>query len=170
MTGAAAMLAETAQSVRQNNFMHRMPEVATAQVMVLLQQGDLAAAAQLAQTHTTSLSQARVHLAQGNPSKALAVLEPYRQQMEAKDWQDERLKTMIMQAAALHEKGEKNKAMQLLGEAPALAEPGGFIRLFVDEGLPMAQLLREATSQGVMPEDIRKLLAAFDAEKRKSES
>ena len=43
--GAAAMLAEAEQSVRQHNFVHRMPEVAAAQVLVLLRQGDLAAAA-----------------------------------------------------------------------------------------------------------------------------
>ncbi len=168
--GAAVMLAETEQSVRQHNFMHRIPEVATQQVMVLLHQGDLAAAAQLAQAHDLPISQSRVYLAQGNPSAALAVLEPFRHQMEAKDWQDERLKAMIMQAVALHEKGEKNKAVELLGEALALAEPGGFIRLFVDEGAPMAQLLREAASQGVMSDYSRKLLAAFEAEKRKSKA
>ena len=93
----------------------------------------------LAQTHDLPISQARVHLAQGDPSAALAVLEPLRQQMEAKGWQDERLKVMVLQAVALHAHGEKDKAVQLLGEALALAEPGGFIRLFVDEGLPMAQ-------------------------------
>ena len=49
--GAAAMLAEAEQSVRQHNFVHRIPEVAAAQVLVLLQQGDLEAAAHLAQTH-----------------------------------------------------------------------------------------------------------------------
>ena len=100
----------------------------------LLRQGNLAAAAHLAQTHELPISQARVHLAQGDPSAALAVLEPLRQQMEAKGWQDERLKVMVLQAVALHAHGEKDKAVQLLGEALALAEPGGFIRLFVDEG------------------------------------
>ena len=74
VAGAAAMLAETEQSVRQNNFVHRIPEVAAAQVLVLLRQGDLAAAAQLAQTHDLPISQARVLLAQGDPSAALAVL------------------------------------------------------------------------------------------------
>ncbi len=54
--------------------------------------------------------------------------------MEAKGWQDERLKVMVLQAVALHAHGEKDKAVQLLGEALALAEPGGFIRIFVDEG------------------------------------
>ena len=41
---------------------------------------------------------------------------------------------MVLQAVALHAHGEKDKAVQLLGEALALAEPGGFIRIFVDEG------------------------------------
>ncbi len=56
--------------------------------------------------------------------------------------------------------------MQLLGEALALAEPGGFIRLFVDEGLPMAQLLSEAAARGMMPDYTGKLLAVFEAEEQ----
>ena len=123
------------QSVRQHNFVHRMPEVAAAQVLTLLRQGNLAAAAHLAQTHELPISQARVHLAQGDPSAALAVLEPLRQQVEAKGWADERLKVMVLQAVAHHAHGEKDKAVQLLGDALALAEPGGFIRIFVDEGI-----------------------------------
>ena len=47
--------------------------------------------------------------------------------------------------------------MQLLGEALALAEPGGFIRIFVDEGFPMAQLLSEAAARGIMPDYIRQV-------------
>jgi len=168
VAGAVVMLAEVEQSVRQHNFVHRMPEVAVTQVLVLLRQGDLAAAAHLAQAHQLPISQARVHLAQGDPSAALAVLEPLRQQMEAKGLVDEQLKVMVLQAVALHLRGEKDKAVQLLGDALALAEPGGFIRLFVDEGEPMAQLLLEAASHGVMPDYIGKLLAAFEAEKRKS--
>ena len=86
VAGAATMLAETEQSVRQNNFVHRTPEVAAAQVMVLLHQGDLAAAAQLAQTHELPISQARVYLARETRPWLWHVLEPLRQQMEAKDW------------------------------------------------------------------------------------
>jgi LuxR family maltose regulon positive regulatory protein len=167
--GAAAMLAETEQSVRQNNFVQRIPEIAAAQVLVLLRQGDLAAAAHLAQTKDLPFSQARVYLAQGNPSAALAVLEPLRRQMEAKGWVDERLKVMVLQSVALHVNGQKEKAVQLLGDVLKLAEPDGFIRIFVDEGPPMAQLLSEAASLGVMPDYIGKLLAAFKAEKQKIE-
>ena len=161
VAGAAAMLAETEQSVRQNGFVRRMPEVAAAQVLTLLQQGDLAAAAHLAQTHDLPLSQARVHLAQGDPTAALAVLEPYRRQMAEKAWADEELKALVLLAVALDAHGEQAKAAQRLDEALTLAEPGGFIRIFVDEGVPIARLLREAASRGVRPEYVRRLLAAF---------
>ena len=143
VAGAAAMLAETAQSVRQNNFVHRIPEVAAAQVLVQLRQGDLAAAAHLAETHELPISRSRVLLAQGDPSAALAVLEPVRRQMETRGWQDEQLKVMVLQAVAHHAHGEKGKAMQRLSDALALAEPGGFIRLFVDEGEPMRMAISD---------------------------
>jgi len=162
VAGAAAMLAETEQSVRQNNFVHRTREVAAAQVLVLLRQGDVAAAAHLAQTHDLPISQARVLLAQGDTSEALAVLAPYRQQMEAKGWQDERLKVMVLEAIALYAHSDKDKAVRLLGEALALAEPGGFIRTFVDEGTPMSRLLSEAAAQQIMPDYVARLLAAFE--------
>jgi LuxR family maltose regulon positive regulatory protein len=164
VAGAAAILAQASQSARQQNFVYRIPEVAAAQVLTLLRQGNLAAAADLAQTHRLPLSQARVHLAQGDTSAALAVLELLRQQVEAKGWQDERLKVMVLQAVAHQAHGEKDKAVQLLGDALALAEPGGFIRLFVDEGFPMAQLLSEAASRGVMPEYVAKLLAVTESQ------
>ncbi len=140
---AAAMLAETEQSARQKNFMQRMPGIAEAQVLVLLQQGDLAVAADLANSHELPLSQARVLLARDDPSAALARLVAFRQQMEAKGWADQRLRAIVLQALALHAHGEKEQALQALGEALALAEPGGFIRLFVDEGGPMRLMISD---------------------------
>ncbi|MBV6449852.1 MAG: HTH-type transcriptional regulator MalT [Anaerolineales bacterium] len=169
VTGAIAMLAEAEQSVRQRNFVQRIPEVVATQVSTLLRQGDIATAARLAQSHNLPISQARVLLAQGDASAALAIIEPFRQQMEEKGWQDERLKAMVLQAVAFHVHREQDKAVQLLGDALVLAEPGGFIRLFVDEGEPMAQLLSEAATRGIMPGYVSKLLAAFEAEKRKSD-
>jgi LuxR family maltose regulon positive regulatory protein len=169
VAGAAALLAEAGQSARQQNFVDRMPEVAAAQVLTLLRQGNLAAAAHLAQTHELPISQARVHLAQGDTPAALAVLELWRQQVEAKGWQDERLKVMVLQTVALQAHGEQDKAVQLLCDALALAAPGGFIRLFVDEGLPMAHLLAEAAAHGMLPDYIGKVLAVFAAEEQKRE-
>jgi LuxR family transcriptional regulator, maltose regulon positive regulatory protein len=169
VAGAAALLAQASQSARQQNFVYRIPDVAAAQVLTLLRQGNLAEAAHLAQTHGLPLSQARVHLAQGDTSAALAVLAQLRQQAEAKGWEDERLKVMVLQAVALHMNGDKDKAVQLLFDALALAEPGGFIRIFVDEGLPMAQLLSAAEAIGMMPDYTGRLLAVFATEEQKRE-
>jgi LuxR family maltose regulon positive regulatory protein len=138
-------------------------------VLTLLHQGNLEGAAHLAETRELPISQARVHLARGDTSAALAALEPLRQQAEAKSWEDERLKVMVLQALAHHAHGEKDKAVQLLGDALALAESGGFIRIFVDEGRPMAQLLSEAAAHEVMPDYIGRLLAVFEAEEQKRE-
>jgi LuxR family transcriptional regulator, maltose regulon positive regulatory protein len=169
VAGAADVLDAAGQSVRQHNFVHRMPDVAGAQVLTLLRQGNLEAAAHLAQTHQLPISQARVNLARGDPSTALAVLEPLRRQADAKGWADERLKVMVLQAVAHHAHGENNKAVHLLGDALALAEPGGFIRTFVDEGIPMARLLSEAAAHGVMPDYAARLLVVLEAEAQMSE-
>src|SRR5579863_5169098 len=169
LSGAAAALDEAEAFVRRHSFMFRMPDVATARVLLLLHQGHLAAAAHLAHLHDLPIGQARVHLAQGDTSAALAVLKQLRQQAEAKGWVDERLKVMVLQAVALFMHGEKDKAVQLLYDALTIAESAGFIRLFVDEGPPMAHLLSQAAALGMLPDYIEKLLAVFKAEEYKRE-
>ncbi|MEZ4865543.1 MAG: LuxR C-terminal-related transcriptional regulator [Caldilineaceae bacterium] len=46
----------------------------------------------------------------------------------------------------------------------------GYVRLFVDEGTPMAYLLAEAAAQGIMPDYTATLLAAFGAETQNREN
>ena len=161
VAGASALLTEAEQFVRQHNFMFRMPDVAAAQVLTSLHQGDLAGAAFLADKHDLPISQARVHLAQGDTNLALALLEPLRKQAETKGWADERLKVLVLQSVAYHAHGDNDQAVQLLRDALVQAEPSGFIRIFVDEGPPMAHLLYEALTRGIAPEYAQKLLAAF---------
>jgi LuxR family transcriptional regulator, maltose regulon positive regulatory protein len=170
LPGAAAILAEAAQSARQPHFAHRLPEIAAVQVLVFLKQGNLAAASQLTQTHNLPLSQARLHLAQADPSSALAILEPLLQQMKATGWVDEQLKVLVLQVVAFHMLGEMDTATKRLADALALGEPGGFIRTFLDEGLPVAELLTRtpALPEGDsfhLAEYRRKLLTAFEQQK-----
>jgi LuxR family maltose regulon positive regulatory protein len=168
VAGAAETLAQARGFVRQHRLLHRISEVAAAQVLTLLREGNLAAAAQLAREHEIPISQARAHIAERDFSAALAVLEPLRRKAEANDWQDERLRVMVLQSIALAAHAEEEQAARLLDDALALAEPGGFIRVFVDEGRPMAKLLSKRATQGVMPDYIGKLLAAFEAERVES--
>ena len=171
ISGAATILTSAEQSAQQHNHVYQIPDVAAAQVLTLLDQGNLVDAAQIAQTYELPLSQARVHIAQENPAEALAVLASYRQQMEAKNWADELLKMTVLQAVAYYHQGEIETAVSHLTNALELAELGGFIRLFLDEGQPIADLLlrmKARPEQGRrdegsgMNEYIHKLLAAFD--------
>ena len=166
VNNAATHVAEAKQFVRQHNFVLELPMIMATEVLVLLYQGKLEAAKHLAQTHELPLSQARVHLALKNPSAALAVLEPLHSRIEFKAWEDERLELNLLEAMAHYMQGEKEQAMQRLQDALELAEPGGFIRTFVDKTLPIVQLLSEARKKGMLPSYVAKVLAAFETQKQ----
>jgi LuxR family maltose regulon positive regulatory protein len=68
---------------------------------------------------------------------------------------------LVQMALAQHALGNTQTALDSLGQALNLAEPQGYVRLFVDEGLPMAELLSIAISQNIAPDYASKLLAAF---------
>ena len=168
--GASRLLSQTELLTRQKNFTFRIPDIAAAQALIHLQQGNIAEAAELATQHNLLLVQARVLIAQKNPAAALAILEPLQRQWAEKGLLDATLRAMTVRAIALDAQGEKQKALKLLGEALALAEPNGFIRLFVDEGEPMRltiadfrlRIERRADSQNhKLIGYVDKLLAAF---------
>lgn len=167
---AASLLAETSRSVQQNNFIHRIPEVSAQQVLTLIKQGDLEAAAEIADKHKLPISQARIYLASGNASGALAILEPLDQKLEGRDWDHEKLNVMVVKSIALNIQGEKDEAFQVLVSVLTLTEPEGFIRIFIDEGFPMFRLLSEAAAKGIMPDYTKKLVAVFKAEKQQNEN
>lgn len=164
LRGATALLAKAEHFARQQNFMNQMPHVAATKIFALIQQGNLAAAAHLAQKHELPISQAQVYLALGDTSSALALFGPWRVHAETMGWEDEQLKIMVLQAVALHAHGDKFKAVQLLVDVLRMAEPGGFIRIFVDEGIPMYRLLCEAATHPFLPDYIGKLLDEFEVE------
>jgi LuxR family maltose regulon positive regulatory protein len=165
---ALHILAQTEQTARQRNFTTRLPDIAAAQVFTLLRQGNLVAAAELAQQYKLPMSQARVYLAQGNPSAALTVLASYRQQLETTSWQNARLRAIALQALAHQANHEPEQACQVLSEALTLAEPGGLIRTFVDDGEPMRFLISDfrfsiLKTKPHLSAYLEKLLAAFSA-------
>ena len=159
--GADTLISEVKQSIRQHNFTRLIPDLEAVQIRSLIAQGKLKAANDLVETHQHPINGARVHLAQDNPTHALAALEPMRQQAEAMNWQDDQLKVMVLQSVAYNTAGEHERALQVLENALATAEPNRFIRIFVDEGSPMASLLYEALQREIHPAYVQRLLAAF---------
>jgi len=74
------------------------------------------------------------------------------------------LQALTLQAMAQPGLDYLPAALSPLERALRLAEPEGYVRLFVDESSPMARLLREAYRRGIRPEYTSKLLAAFEDE------
>ena len=71
------------------------------------------------------------------------------------------IEILVLQALAHEAQGSISPALAPLERALTLAEPEGYVRIFVDEGRPMARLLYEALSRGVRPEYVSQLLAAL---------
>jgi LuxR family maltose regulon positive regulatory protein len=74
------------------------------------------------------------------------------------------MEILIVQALAHHLQGDSRAALAALERALTLAEPEGYVRLFVDEGPPMAALLEAAAARGIVPAYAHRLLAAFGRE------
>ena len=121
---------------------------------LLLAQGDLAAAA--AWTRETGLAAgdepdypseqghlvlARVLLAQAQPAPALALLDRLYAAAAAQDRVGSLIEIGALRALALAASGDADRAVDALAEALTLACPQGHVRVFADEGAPMAALM-----------------------------
>jgi LuxR family transcriptional regulator, maltose regulon positive regulatory protein len=71
------------------------------------------------------------------------------------------IEALLLLALAHQAHGDDSAALVALDRALALAAPQGYMRLFADEGAPMARLLEMAAKHGVHPAYVRQLRAAF---------
>ena len=121
---------------------------------LLLAQGDLVAAA--GWTEETGLGPdddqdyarepghlvlARILLAQDRPGQALALLDRLHAAAVVQDRTGSLIETGALRALALAATGDEAGAANTLAEALMLACPQGYVRVFADEGPPMAALL-----------------------------
>ncbi|MBL7065917.1 MAG: tetratricopeptide repeat protein [Anaerolineae bacterium] len=109
------------------------------------------------------LTLVRVLIAQKRCDEALALLEPLLAIAERWGLNERVIKVQILKALACHAQGDIAQALAALERALSLAEPAGYVRVFVDEGEPMARLLYRAAARGIAPEYAGRLLAAFPA-------
>jgi len=72
------------------------------------------------------------------------------------------IEILVLQALARQAQEDIPAALASLQRALTLAEPEGYVRIFVDEGAPMASLLRAVAKQGTAPGYVRRLLAAVN--------
>ena len=70
------------------------------------------------------------------------------------------IEALILQAAAHDAAGDAAAALASLGRAVALAQPEGYVRLFIDEGPPMVTLLKTLRKQPAAPTYVNRLIAS----------
>jgi len=97
--------------------------------------------------------------------EALGLLARLLVAAEKAGWIHKQIKILILQTLALKAGGDIEDALTTLAHALTLAEPGGYVRTFIDEGIPMSKLLRQAVGQGIAVGYAGKLLAALEGER-----
>jgi LuxR family maltose regulon positive regulatory protein len=115
------------------------------------------------------LAMARVSLASGEAAQALEVLDRLTRSSKATGHRRTAIESLVLGAVAwqarLPGRGAFDAALGRLEEALALAEPGGYVRIFVDEGSPVRRLLVRWLAQasaGSLRDYAARLLTAFD--------
>ncbi len=98
----------------------------------------------------------------------MGLLERLLQAADAGGRMGSAIELLVLQALAHQRRGDVPAALAPLERALALAEPEGYVRMFVDEGPAMAALLLEAAACGIIPNYTGRLLAASGAEQPRS--
>ncbi len=101
---------------------------------------------------------ARVYLAQGIPAEALKTLEIVSESAKKLERNGVLIEIQTLEALAYKALGNTDKALRLLQNSLSTAESEGYFSLYIEEGLPMARLLYEASQQKIKPEYVHRLL------------
>jgi len=146
------------------------------QAELALRQGRLAEAYHWAETsgafeplpmphaYVPSLTWAMILLAQDTPAsrgqarRLLAQMDDY---FTSIHYTAIRIRILALQAVLYRAEGDEPQALAALSSSIALAEPGGFIRVFIDLGPQLKPLLQKLAQRGMSPAYIAEILAAF---------
>ncbi len=182
---AQSTLMSLTHLARQRGFAnHLVTRVAAVQAQLALAAGNLAAAVAWADAsglhaedivpfprEAEYLVLARVWIAQAESRvsgtvlpQTLHLLDRLMEDATAKARMSSVLEILIVRALACWARGAREEALTTIERALVLAEPEGYIRRFVDEGLSMAAILRAAFAHGITRDYVSRLLTAVSAE------
>jgi LuxR family transcriptional regulator, maltose regulon positive regulatory protein len=154
--GVLAAVASALDAARQTGIALDAERAAALKALLSLRLGQAEAAKQWAQRYSQSVTDeerfpyvheferlvfVRVLLAQSRASEALSLLAHWLSVAEAAQRMGSVIELSLLQAQALQLNGQPVAAMHTVAQALALAEPEGYVRLFVDEGEPLRLLL-----------------------------
>ena len=174
---AAVDLLEDAERVYVGDFSPNVRPVPATTARVWIRQGRAADALAWARTEGLSaddelsylheyehVTLARALLAQhqvdGSLDQATRLLDRLLDAADAGDRTGSTIEILVLQALAQGLRGDVPAALVPLARALTLAEPEGYVRVFVDEGAPMTALLEAAVEHHLSTAYVERLLAA----------
>lgn len=157
LKGALGLANQAEQLARRYNSLYWAAQAAAYQARLWLAEGQLEEVVQWAQEYQLSapnevsyldeveyLILARLLFAQSKWAEATALLERLRQAAKTGERVGRVLEVLILEALAYHAQNDTSQALACLEQALTLAEPEGYVRLFLDEGRPIITLLAAA--------------------------
>jgi LuxR family maltose regulon positive regulatory protein len=91
----------------------------------------------------------RLLLSQGDYENALHLSKRLLLKAEETNRMGQVIQVLILQALAFQGKSDLDQALSVLARALSLARPERYVRIFADEGVPMAKLLHRARADGI---------------------
>jgi len=171
---SALGLLDQAEALYRRGFYPDLRPISALRARVHLAHGELAAAEAWAVDHDVAaeepaylheyehLTLVRLLVAQHRHDEALALLERLEAAVGARR-PGSLIEIGMLQALARHEAGHREQALADLEQALTRApEPESYVRLFLDEGARMLDLLQDALANDVLQEHSRRLLDAAD--------
>jgi LuxR family maltose regulon positive regulatory protein len=153
--------------------------VEVARVRMWLAQGELEAAQRWAASHEepyasadqlgfsnelTHMTRARVLIAQHRLHEAIGLLSHLEEGARLAGRMGRVIEILLLKALAMREAGDSENSIRALTECLALAEPEGYVRIFLDEGRPMQLMLAQwlaHAAPGSMRDYALRLLSHF---------
>lgn len=174
--GGALELLDEAQRVYMGDFSPNVRPVQALRARVLTTHGHVSDALSWAREQGLSsgddlsylreyehITLARVLLAQSSIDDAARLLERLLTEAEEGERGGSVIEILVLQALVHHARGDTRAALGPLQHALTLAEPEGYVRVFVGEGRPMAALLNAVAKQRASWRYVRRLLDACGA-------
>jgi LuxR family maltose regulon positive regulatory protein len=154
--GALHAIEEAEPAARQMGMTEIWDWIQAYRVQVWLARGDSEAAIGWASSYRGELHDtiypsiaivlAKARLAQGRSDEAMELLEHALQSAEAVGRLGNAVQILVVKAYVQRAQGDLKNALTTLSRALTLAEPEGYIRVFLDEGEPMRSLISEYRS------------------------
>ncbi len=109
-------------------------------------------------------SESASHLVSRASDDAVPLLLRLRREAETAGWAVKLIQILILLALAYYARGEVEEGLETLNQALILAEPEELVRVFLDEGEPVVDMLRRAAYRRDASGYINQLLSVANAE------